>query len=390
MSHGEYLSTRHFGALDGLRGLAILLVFLAHPDNQFWVRFHGASGVTLFFVLSGYLITTLLLREEGVHGQVSFRRFYIRRLFRIYPMFFAVFLFYCVLVYVVGMEPARRPAFTESVPYILALFPEHTLFWAHGGVQPPFDGAWSIGIEEKFYLIWPILAFFALRSRPRLRFPLLLVIAAATAACGFVPSLYFLSPYQHIAYGALAALVLDSERGFAAASRLSRPVPAVAIVVVAIALQGTAEIFVDGGSLYWLDGLAWTGVLIVALTANPRATSVLSSPPARFLGAISYVFYLLHNFFLNAVERVVPNSTGTGAGTFVSTPIAFALAVGASYVVHRIYEEPLRRLGVQLANCVPQAPRRVGSETELSAFATRSPSGPEGERVDLERGSAPN
>ena len=87
MTHADYLTIRRFGVLDGLRAIAILLVFTAHQRGDLWPVFHGATGVTLFFVLSGYLITTLLLREEDRSGKVDFRSFYVRRTFRIYPMF---------------------------------------------------------------------------------------------------------------------------------------------------------------------------------------------------------------------------------------------------------------------------------------------------------------
>src|ERR1700712_1056926 len=104
MTHGEYLSVRRFGVLDGLRAIAILLVFTAHQRGDLFPVFHGATGVTLFFVLSGFLITTLLLREEDRFGKVNFASFYVRRTFRIYPMYVGIVVLYCVLILGLGMD----------------------------------------------------------------------------------------------------------------------------------------------------------------------------------------------------------------------------------------------------------------------------------------------
>jgi peptidoglycan/LPS O-acetylase OafA/YrhL len=85
VSHEEYLNRRYFAPLDGLRAVSILLVMTAHTTDPLFHRLHGAVGVTIFFVISGYLITTLLLREEERHGHARIKAFYIRRAFRILP-----------------------------------------------------------------------------------------------------------------------------------------------------------------------------------------------------------------------------------------------------------------------------------------------------------------
>src|SRR5215218_3338351 len=137
MPHEEYLSIRRFGVLDGLRAIAILLVFTAHQRGDLFPFFHGATGVTLFFVLSGYLITTLLLREEGRTGKVDFASFYVRRTFRIYPMYLGVIALYCVLILGVGMDSGRRGLWVENLPFIV-WFPEHLPFFRTTELYPPF------------------------------------------------------------------------------------------------------------------------------------------------------------------------------------------------------------------------------------------------------------
>jgi peptidoglycan/LPS O-acetylase OafA/YrhL len=152
----QFQALRRFPVLDGVRAIAILLVFTAHPAYEhFWPALHGPNGVTIFFVLSGFLITTLALREEARDGWLDLKGFYIRRICRIYPLYVVVLALYCVLILGLGMESARKTLFLDELPYYALGLPEHGLF-VHG-VIAPFDGAWSLGIEEKFYLLWPVL-----------------------------------------------------------------------------------------------------------------------------------------------------------------------------------------------------------------------------------------
>jgi peptidoglycan/LPS O-acetylase OafA/YrhL len=351
MSHAEFLGTRRFPVLDGLRALAILMVFTAHPRGGMWPPLHGSTGVTLFFVLSGFLITTLLLREEDRDGRVNFRAFYLRRTFRIYPMFFAVFFLYCVLVLVLGMQPERRASFVENIPYIVLLFPEHMTFLNDWPFYPPFNGAWSIGIEEKFYLVWPVIAFAALVRWRNARLPVLVLLSVASLACSFVDSLMFLGPYQHLGYGAMAALLLHGRRSYPALARLGRPRTLLSVTAVAVVAQfATAEVL-PYGDLYGFQGMLITLVLIGLVTTTTPRIGWLSSRPLVFLATISYAFYLLHNFFLNGVESVVPATWGV-PGDLASASIAFVLSVLASWVVHRAFEEPMRLVGVRLSNRV--------------------------------------
>ncbi|TFV63564.1 UNVERIFIED_ORG: acyltransferase [Bacillus sp. AZ43] len=360
LTHAEYLGIRRFGVLDGLRALAIILVFTAHLRGDLWPALHGATGVTLFFVLSGYLITTLLLREEDRHGSVDFRSFYVRRTFRIYPMFLGTIALYCVLILGLGMDADRRSLWVENLPYIV-WFPEHLPYVRSTDAYPPFSGAWSIGIEEKFYLVWPVLGFLLLARWKAARVPVLAAVAAGSSLTGFVPDLVFLAPYQHLAFGAIAAVLLHRERSYAAVAVLGRPPVLAAVAAVVLVLQfatGTAVYIY--GDLYGVHG-AVIALLVAGLvtTRSPRV-GWLSSRPMAFLAAISYTFYLVHGFFLNAVEMVVPEAWGR-LGSLLCAALGFGLAVHGSWIVHRWYEEPMRRYGVALARRM-EARRAVPAE----------------------------
>ncbi|SOE00955.1 acyltransferase family protein [Blastococcus haudaquaticus] len=348
MTHAEYLLIRRFGVLDGLRAIAILLVFTAHLRGDLFAVLHGATGVTLFFVLSGYLITTLLLREEDRTGAVDFASFYVRRTFRIYPMFLGVIALYCVLILGLGMDAERRDLWVDNLPYVV-WFPEHLPYFRTTDAYPAFSGAWSIGIEEKFYLVWPVLGFLLLAAWKRARIPVLAVIAVASSVTGFSDDLVYLAPYQNLAFGAIVAVLLHRERTYAIVATLARPRNLLAVAVVAVVLQlatGTAVYIY--GDLYGLHGLVIALVLAGLVTTHSRHVAWLSSRPMAFLAAISYTFYLIHGFFVNAVEMAVPEDWGR-PGSLLSAALALGLAVYASWIVHRWFEEPLRLYGVALS-----------------------------------------
>src|SRR5689334_6679488 len=97
-TYEAYRATRRFPALDGIRALCIMMVITVHMKDQSWVWLSGALGVTVFFVLSGYLITMLALREEGDRGRLSMRAFYVRRTGRILPPYAVILALHCVLI----------------------------------------------------------------------------------------------------------------------------------------------------------------------------------------------------------------------------------------------------------------------------------------------------
>ena len=155
--YDEWRATRYFSGLEGLRAVAALLVVFHHArTHRLWGALEGWNGVTLFFVLSGFLITTLALREEDEHGALRWRAFVIRRGFRILPIYFASLALYAVVMFSVGLGGSHRSVFTHALPWYLSPFPEVPFFTKTHIV---FSLAWSLGIEEKFYLLWPLLAF---------------------------------------------------------------------------------------------------------------------------------------------------------------------------------------------------------------------------------------
>jgi peptidoglycan/LPS O-acetylase OafA/YrhL len=195
MTHCEYLANPRFPALDGLRAIAAVLVLVHHFGGPRWAILSGWIGVYLFFVLSGFLITTLALREEQAHGRLSFRSFYIRRVFRIMPVYFLLLGITVLVYHLLGQYDDLEMA--SALPYYLTFNGEFA------GLGHGYDLSWTLGIEEKFYLLWPLLAF----AIPRIPTVARVLIATLASVCIQISPLPGPSvPYLVIMFGCLLAI----------------------------------------------------------------------------------------------------------------------------------------------------------------------------------------
>lgn len=364
--------TTYSPALDGLRGIAIILVLLHHftilqPVTAFdaavvHVPLIGWSGVDLFFVLSGFLITGILIEARG--SDRYFSSFYIRRTLRIFPLYYLV-------VFVSLVVLPRFPAWydllagagapEEQLPYWLYL----TNFAVAGrdafrhGV---LDVAWSLAIEEQFYLLWPAVVWL---WPARLLAPLCAgIVAAAPAArmwaldAGTHPiDIYVLTPFRAdaLAMGALLACLVRSGR----LTDLGRP----ALVVAAAALSGVAAVcWLDGDTWWWgpamqragysLLALAGGGLLVGAIMqpAGSIWPRVLSAGWLRAFGKYSYALYLIHLPVMRIVRTFVfgPEQFGQmgnpWAGQLVFYAAATTPAFALAWLSWRMLEAPILRL----------------------------------------------
>lgn len=304
--------------LDGLRGIAILLVLVLHftmyggslsaaGTDRLVERIARAGwiGVDLFFVLSGFLITGILYDAKGREGY--FRSFYVRRLLRITP------LYYGALVLFLGLLPVVWPAHEglaglrgEGVWYwtYLINFRIAAEGWPHFGALGHF---WSLAVEEQFYLLWP-LAVFLLRRRPLMALcAACMALAVATRLAlhlaGHAPAAFVLAPARldALAAGALLALAVRGPAGLPAVARWAKPaaIAGAAGLLALFAWKGglPAEdpaVSVAGQALL---ALGFAAVLALALEAEPgsRGGRWLAAPVLVFFGRYSYGLYVLHH-----------------------------------------------------------------------------------------------
>ena len=195
----QFDNTRYFLSLDGLRALFVILVMFnhVHVSEPWWI--HGPLGVDGFFVLSGFLITTLLLREYRKYGRISLKAFYTRRFFRIIPVYLFTILLYGVAA--VSIHNSLKIAqFKASLPWLLSFMEEYRPVATAGNIM---GHAWSLGVEEKFYVFWPLLVVLMIPFRGRKA----LWLGCIAVAVSLFPFPYYVS-YGGLLIGAVLAIIL--------------------------------------------------------------------------------------------------------------------------------------------------------------------------------------
>jgi peptidoglycan/LPS O-acetylase OafA/YrhL len=344
-SHSHYMGRRYFPQLDGLRAISILLVITAHTTDPLFARLHGAVGVTIFFVISGYLITTLLLREEEKKGRAGIKAFYIRRAFRILPLYYVTLVSYIVLIGILHFQ-AGASSLWHSLPWYATY--QNDLAPHNGGI---FGQSWSLAIEEKYYLLWPLAFTIPLLRRHRL--PVTAALAALTALCSLWTTTHYFAIYTPILLGCLVALVLDDARLYGYMRYVANSPVAVVLI---IALIGWDIRFENGSDVHIVFSVL-IALLFPAVLIGPRwLARLLSNRIAVYIGMRSYAVYLIHRIAKGVVDRVVsPGSTSAPHELVHFVAITILSLIGAE-VLARLVEQPLIRRGRLLASRVQDKP----------------------------------
>ena len=318
MAFDRYRSVRRFGNLDGLRFICISMVLWHHaiPVKFAYLPIldRGFLGVDFFFVLSGFLITTLLLREAATNGSFSLRGFYLRRILRIIPVYF--FVVTCVAAYYIIFRGQRD---------YLELLPWYYLFQSNFLVThiPTLGPTWSLSVEEQYYMIWPLLLLL-LPGRLLVPATVLLIavnVAAIMGLFGFDPvaagPLLFKLPnatYAPIIMGSLAAILLHRRGSFEgihkiAGTNLAQIVGALGLVA---AIQ-FAPPDVRGLPNLVIHSLMTFLLITLVIREKTPFTPFLSQPLIARVGAISYGIYLYHLLALDIVNRIMTHMGVSGA-----------------------------------------------------------------------------
>ena len=355
--------------LDGLRAISVLIVITVHMHDQIWDWLAGNHGVTIFFVLSGFLITTLSLREEERKGRLNLAAFYVRRCFRIFPAYYAVLGLYFVLIVGLGVRSDKSAAFFKVLPYYLTYLQEIPLIlWGqNGALQRPFFQSWSLGIEEKFYLLWPILAFVLLARRTRLRiwFTAGLTIAfAATRSSHGVGLILF--QYYPIFVGCLAAIAVHDKRATQRIATLSRPWAATLVLAV---FATTHLLVLRFPTLDYLYPFAAAALILSVVAGDNWIRRLLSTKPLVFVGTLSYGIYLVHVLCLNIAERVFRPGTGRIEISILAFISSCLISIAAAYVLAQTVERPFRRFGRTLSQRLQNTRPIPGKQSTIAAAA---------------------
>ena len=342
---------RHRRQLDSLRTFAVFAVILGHFAPRVLARLPlGDLGVRLFFVLSGFLITGILLDcralvADGATPLSVIGRFYVRRGIRIVPAFYGVL----AAMWVAGMPEVR-----DSLPWHLA-YASNVYFARLGTWHEATSHFWSLAVEEQFYVVWPMVVLF----QPARRMSVLLILVAASAplyrmVClwnGWSPITMQVLPFgsvDSLAVGALLAwLAKADERGHHALTLVGRLLVPVALGLTAlgalhIRLGGTLRtVFLD---TIWSVAFVWL-IDRAAVGFRGAVGRLLDSVLLVYLGRISYGLYLFHLLSPSIVRWLWVECLGRqrlSPGVGVGAAIVLTILLAASS--WRFYEGPLNRL----------------------------------------------
>lgn len=330
--------------LDAVRGLAILAVIF-HNASGLFPSLHlsalfrdGWMGVDLFFALSGFLITGILVDTKQSEG--FFKNFYVRRCLRIWPLYYSLLFFMFVVLRSLSHSEAAKIAATASPWWAFPLYLQNFLLSVSTNAAGPLGVTWSLAIEEQFYLAWPVVVRFCSTR---------LVFRLAVAEMCFSPGLrYYLSlrgvhlytnvfsRMDGLMAGALLALLVRSDR-FASARSLTR---AWAALLVAAPLAFLTEEFHARWIVFSMTAIASTAFIYVALYSQQRWLQwVMHNRFLTYTGTISYGLYLLHKIAFGFVEAL----------HFEKHPlVALVVILGVSYLLAflswNILEKPFLKL----------------------------------------------
>ncbi len=364
--HAIYASTRTFAHLDGARALAVLAVVLYHFDalRTPWLRAVqslGFFGVDVFFVLSGFLITTLLLREPPRPLGRILAAFYMRRALRIFPLYYTGVLLYA---------PVALLRSAESFGTYRDFLPSLLLYWSdwYLGCRPlpfpEFGHAWSLAVEEKFYLLWPLAVLLChRRCGARIAAAAIVAVTAwrAYVAAGIADVTLlegrlwysFELRLDTLMWGCLLAHLLHHEGSWQRVVGIARRGPvqlavlgaAVGVMALALAANGRAD------WLQWRYALMppLIALLLAALVTQPTARrwSWLQWGPLAYVGRISYGVYVLHPLALSTVSfglRHAPLPDGVATAVPLRFLLYVAATLGLCAASFRWFESPLLRL----------------------------------------------
>lgn len=352
--------------LDGLRAIAVVAVVAYHFGGGGSSALPGGFlGVDLFFVLSGYLITGLLLREHQRSGRIDLPAFWGRRLRRLLPALVIVLLAVCAATWWAA-PPQTWPARRADVLWTLAYLANwhfvgvgEDYFAAYAGASP-LRHTWSLSIEEQFYLVWPLLVAGALwlrrrRARAPDRAPLLglsvalVLVSAAAMALAFTPG--DVSRAYYGTDGRVQQLLVGAALAAWSHQRRARPLPRLLAPVALLALLAALVLGSDTSPAYYRGGALGFAVLVAVLVHATEATQsteattqaqsvtarLLSWRPLAALGRISYGVYLWHW----PVLVLLPLPAGWSGTDAPAVALRTAVTLAASVASYVLVERPV-------------------------------------------------
>ncbi|MBU2955602.1 acyltransferase family protein [Marinobacter sp. F3R08] len=323
------LSSRKLPGLDGFRMIAVMAVVLAHSGvGAFFSARHGVAG---FFVLSGFLITWLLLKEYEKAGCISLRDFYVRRSLRIFPAYYAFLLVSISWDLFRGNDNIKD----AILPGLFYLMNYHNALEGHSSSS--LGHLWSLAIEEQFYLLWPMIFLFLMKRGRNFAIGFLVFVSVLVmvwrtysfSVLDFGASYAynaFDTRFDNLAIGCAMAFLLEKKRCLELADLVSSqfwmPLVTLGLLIFSREMPGSDYAY---GPAFTLDALLLAVLLLQFMRLSQgRFWSWLNHPVAVYLGVISYPIYLWHVWGIQAGNklRFLPESLQLVAGILISCALA--------------------------------------------------------------------
>lgn len=295
---------QYYPALDGLRGVAILMVVIFHNFGFVNYFFFGWLGVDLFFVLSGFLITEILLKTLGKPGFLG--NFYLRRILRIFPLYFTV-LIICLLVLPLFPHLNVNLKYYTDHQWWFWLFVQNWLFILHQPEQNNFLlHLWSIAVEEQFYIIWPFIILFVKKPKPLLAIVLGLLIGIMLArSLLWIYNIEGLKYFNLYIFTRIDGICIGCALALTKAIKFNFVKNNTALLVSFFSLVNFIFFFLNRGHNFTYPYYPFIGyttfAIIFAILVNEAASDnsglavkIFKNPILKFFGKVSYGFYLLH------------------------------------------------------------------------------------------------
>jgi peptidoglycan/LPS O-acetylase OafA/YrhL len=340
-SDGIRASFGYIPELDGLRGVSILLVVVSHFG--FGELVPGGLGVTIFFFISGFLITRLLIAEYNQAGRISLRAFYIRRFLRLAPALLTMLAIVTIVWSLLGKPISDKQIFA-------AIFYMMNYFYIFGGEGVlPLGPLWSLAVEEHYYLIYPVIFLLVWRFQSRFLLGLICVsLGVLFWRCIYVIYLhggqahtYYAtdSRIDSILYGAILSVLIETKGSITTYLRKNPVFAWCGILAILLSLVFRNEVFRET-LRYTIQGIALIPIVLSILFSNKieLVRRPLQWPLMIWVGKISYSLYLWHEAAFSFVDSVMPVRFAA-ANYATAAMLSFSLAALSYYGV----EYPTRK-----------------------------------------------
>ena len=351
----------YFPNLNGLRFIAATLVMIHHTEQRksmfhlgnYWhntsILMIGKLGVVMFFVLSGYLITYLLLNEEDNKGNISIKNFYVRRILRIWPLYFLIFILAFLVLphfelfhyYVYDISYDNFPWIT----FFLFLFMLPNMALSQGLYVPYDNQSWSIGTEEQFYLSWPFLMIVFRKYRKYLMYSIIFIYVIIKVVCALTdPFIFGIDIYAFwqvfnidcMAIGGLFAIWSFQQEGILKYLKNTKLFYLTVVATILLISLGVRFSILE----YEVYGVLFA-IIILNLSTNEDLKKTLENRVFNYLGTISYGIYMYHPIALVVSIKLF---MAMGWNIWFVFPLIFLITVILAHLSYKYFEMFFLRL----------------------------------------------